>query len=168
MARPGDRRQWPERLITTLTEGGDGYCRHDSLRTYDRRTADLLARIREFGSTLDPTVFSGADIVHWDLHPGNLLTGDAGLTAIVDTDFAMVGDARFDVVTLALTSHSLPDCSSRPRPAAGRWRSGTSDSVPTQAYLAHLFLRLLDWPIRRGASDEVELWLDLSRTLLVI
>ena len=33
------------------------------------------------------------------------------------------------------------------------------DEVRTQAYLGHLFIRLLDWPIRRGRTDEIEFWL---------
>ena len=31
--------------------------------------------------------------------------------------------------------------------------------VRRTAYLGHLFIRVLDWPIRRGSDDEVEHWL---------
>jgi hypothetical protein len=108
LARPGDPSHWPEALIDTLTIGGRGYCLHEPLRGYDKRTARLVASIEEFGAGLDPDDLNGDDIIHWDLHPGNLLVEDGALTAIVDTDFAMVGDAAFDLVTLALTSLALP------------------------------------------------------------
>jgi hypothetical protein len=31
--------------------------------------------------------------------------------------------------------------------------------VRRRAYLGHLFVRLLDWPIRRGSTEEVEYWI---------
>jgi aminoglycoside phosphotransferase (APT) family kinase protein len=154
-------------LITTLTEGGQGYCLHDSLRGYDDRTAELLSRIERFGSSLKETELVAGDIVHWDLHPGNLLTGADGFSAIVDTDFAMVGDAAFDLVMLALTSRALPSEAG----VQGRLDEAAFDQledIRKQAYLAHLFLRLLDWPIRRGSPNEIDFWLEQSEQLLDI
>jgi thiamine kinase-like enzyme len=167
LARLSDPTHWPSALITTLTEGGHGYCLHDSLRGYDHRTAELLSRIERFGGSLKETELVAGDIVHWDLHPGNLLTGAVGLSAIVDTDFAMVGDAAFDLVMLALTSRALPG------EAAVQARLDEAafdqlEEIRKQAYLAHLFLRLLDWPIRRGSPSEIDFWLEQSEQLLDI
>ena len=39
----------------------------------DARTARLLDRIVEIGHGIDPRKLPGGDIVHWDLHSGNLL-----------------------------------------------------------------------------------------------
>ncbi len=91
-------RAWAERLIRTLVVGGRGYCLHESLRRYDGRTASLVEEIEAFGRRLDPDEFEGRDIVHWDLHVGNLLAQDGELSAVVDTDFCVVGDAAFDLV----------------------------------------------------------------------
>jgi hypothetical protein len=107
LAQPADPSRWPMSLITTLAEGGNGYCLHQPFRDYDLRTRSLIKRIEAFGCTLAVADFAGHDVVHWDLHPGNLLVEASGLSAIVDTDFAIVGDAKFDLVMLALTSLTL-------------------------------------------------------------
>lgn len=41
LAKPSDPDRWAEDLITTLTEGGNGYCRHDSLRATTAAPAAL-------------------------------------------------------------------------------------------------------------------------------
>jgi hypothetical protein len=42
------------------------------------------------------------------------------------------------------------------------------DDLKAQSYLAHLFIRILDWPIRRGQFDEVDFWLARADELLKI
>jgi hypothetical protein len=158
LAGSADPSDWPHGLIATLTVGGDGYCRHESLRTYSQRTAELLVRIKNWGGTIHPGDLDGYDIVHWDLHPGNLLQADGQLSAIVDTDFVKVGDAAFDLVALALTSLTI-SCEPGVR---RRLFSVAFDglSAPRRlAYLGHLFIRFLDWSIRRNNHEEVDFWL---------
>jgi thiamine kinase-like enzyme len=167
LARPDDPDQWPSALIETLTTGGASYCLHSSLRGYDDRTRSLIDRIEAFGYSIQESDFNGIDIVHWDLHPGNILTDDGELSAIVDTDFVVVGDARFDLVMLALTSLTVP-CEAGVQNQLFSAAFDDLDEVRIQAYLAHLFLRLLDWPIRKGRPDEIEFWLGRSDELLRI
>ncbi|MGH9292730.1 MAG: phosphotransferase [Acidimicrobiales bacterium] len=62
----------------------------------------LIEPIEAFGRSLDLNDFVSHDMVHWDLHPGNLLVDGANLSAVVDTDFAQIGDAFFDLVMLTL------------------------------------------------------------------
>lgn len=93
LARFEDTSNWPDQLIQTLLFGGHDYCLHSSLRNYDARTARLLDRIVEIGRGIALSDLPGTDIVHWDLHAGNLLQRNDGLTGIVDTDFVKVGDA---------------------------------------------------------------------------
>jgi Phosphotransferase enzyme family len=167
LARPGDPVHWPAALLATLTVGGDGYCLHAPLRDFDRRTRSLVERIEAFGYSINPDELRprARDIVHWDLHAGNLLVSDGSLTAVIDTDFAVVGDAQFDLVTLAVTSLAVAaerDVRERLFAAAG-----DLGSRPAQAYLAHLILRVIDWPIRRGRPGEVERWLRAARELLL-
>jgi thiamine kinase-like enzyme len=157
---------WPSALIRTLTVGGERYCLHDSLRSYDKRTALLLSRIEAFGHTIHRDELAGHGIVHWDLHPGNLLVDAGNLSAIVDTDFTTVGDPDFDLVTLALASLMVP-C----EPGVRTRLFATIDDLGhrrKQAYLSHLFIRYLDWPIRRGRTGETEFWLERADEMLTL
>lgn len=167
LAEPHDPIRWPMNLITTLTIGGDGYCRHESLRDYDDRTRSLISRIELFGGSLVAQDLVGHDIVHWDLHPGNLLVEDGALSAVVDTDFVLVGDAAFDLVMLALTSLSHT-CEPGVRSRLFAEAFDDLDEVRAQAYLGHLFVRVIDWPIRRNSPAEVDFWLARADELLTI
>jgi aminoglycoside phosphotransferase (APT) family kinase protein len=165
LARPGDPSVWPGVLITTLTVGGHDYCRHRSLRHHDERTARLLSRIEDVGRGIVPHDLVGHDIVHWDLHPGNLLQQDGALSAVVDTDFAAVGDAAFDLVLLALASLTVP-CEKGVRSRLFAAAFDDLGALQRRAYLSHYFLRLLDWSIRRGRQDEIEFWLARADQML--
>ncbi|MGH8994890.1 MAG: phosphotransferase [Acidimicrobiales bacterium] len=167
LARPEDPVHWPTALIETLTVGGEGYCLHSSLWDFDGRTRSLVARVEAFGNTIDVSDLIGQDIVHWDLHGGNLLVADGSLAAVVDTDFSVVGDASCDLVTLALFSLILP-CESGVRTRLFAAVFDDLDDLRAQAYLAHLFIRIIDWPIRRNQPDEVEFWLARAGELLTI
>ena len=167
MAEPSDVDRWSETLITTLTHGGTGYCRHDALRGYTDQTRSLIERVEHCGADLDPGHFGGEDIVHWDLHPGNLLVLDGQLSAVIDTDFAMIGDGRFDLVMIALTSLGV-DCEPDVTVRLFSEALDPLDELTAQAYLAHLFVRLIDWPIRRSNPAEVDFWLLQAQTLLTI
>ena len=152
----GDR--WAQRLVRTLVEGGRTYCLHESLRGYDARTAALVEEIEAFGARVDPEDFRARDIIHWDFHLGNLLAQEGRLSAVVDTDFCAIGDAAFDLVALALSSSTVT-CASGLRRHLFRLALEPLPSVRRTAYLGHLFIRVLDWPIRRGSDVEVEHWL---------
>ncbi len=167
LALPDDAIHWPTALIGTLVLGGVGYCRHSSLRDYDDRTRSLVERVEAFGRTIDGQDLIGHDIVHWDLHPGNLLIDDGALAAVVDTDFSVVGDAAFDLVMLAVTSLTLP-CEPGVRTRLFAAAFDDLDALRAQVYLAHLFIRLIDWPIRRGRPDEIGFWLARAEELLEI
>ncbi|WCO69193.1 phosphotransferase [Iamia majanohamensis] len=165
LARSGDRDHWADDLLTTLTVGGQGYCLHGPLRTHDARTRALVARIEQIGHGLDPDALPAADLVHWDLHPGNLLQQRGRLSGVVDLDFVLVGDAAFDLVTLAMTSVAVeadPGVRSRLLAVA----LDDLDPARRGAYVGHLLVRFLDWPIRRGRWDEVEMWLGQADRLL--
>jgi thiamine kinase-like enzyme len=160
---PDDR--WPAELLRTLVVGGRGYCHHESLRSYDQRTARLVERIEEIGRSIDPAELPGGEIVHWDWHPGNLLQSDGRLRAVVDTDFVTTGDARFDLVTLAMSSleaESDPGVRERLEHVA----LDELTAVQRAAYVGHLLVRFLDWPIRGRRDDEIEVWLSHADRLL--
>lgn len=165
LARPGDADHWSDDLITTVTTGGRGYCLHRPLRTHDARTRALVERIEQIGHGLDPDALPAADLVHWDLHPGNLLQRWGQLSGVVDLDFALVGDARFDLVTLAMSGLAVD---ADPGVRSRLFAVALDDLDPARrgAYVGHLLIRFLDWPIRRGRADEVEMWLGHADRLL--
>ena len=165
LARPDDRSNWPDQLIKTLILGGEGYCQHSSLRQFDARTARLLDRIIGIGHEIEHEDLPGGDIVHWDLHSGNLLQINDRLTGIVDTDFVTVGDAAFDLATLAVSACAI-ECEQGVREQLFALAIEPLDEARRHAYIGHLLLRFLDWPIRYGRTDEIEFWLSQSARLL--
>lgn len=158
LGRDGAGGRWAQRLVRTLVEGGRRYCLHESLRGYDARTSELVGEIEAFGARVDPDDLRASDIVHWDLHLGNMLAQDDRLSAIVDTDFCTIGDAAFDLVALALSSSTVSCTSDLRGRLFGRALDPLSP-VRRKAFLGHLFIRFLDWPIRRASDNEVEHWL---------
>jgi Ser/Thr protein kinase RdoA (MazF antagonist) len=165
LATPQDTSHWPEPLITTLITGGNGYCHHESLWHHSARTAKVVANIEDFGRRLNPADLPGRDVVHWDFHLGNMLQENGNLSAIVDTDFAVVGDARFDLVALALSSLTTA-CDERAHDSLFSAAFDELSPLQTRAYLSHLLLRHLDWAIRRHRVKGVEFWLQQAESLL--
>lgn len=85
-----------------LRASGPGYCLHEPLAA-DPRTVPLLERIRAIGAEPGADELVGDDLVHYDLHPGNVLVaGDPPrLSAIVDWGAATSGDVALDLAVLS-------------------------------------------------------------------
>ena len=146
-----------------LTGDGPGFCLHDPLAGYDRRTARLLSWIEAVGAASAPTM-TGADLVHLDFHHGNVLADRAGtLTGIIDWDGAARGDRRFDLVTLRFAvPPDAPDLAAR-LDAELAARLSTDELRP---YWASMALRQVDWMIRHHDAQTVERSLSLAETRL--
>lgn len=148
-----------------LSESGPGFCVHESLRRYSDRSRQLLDRIHEIGR-LPAARMTGADLVHLDFHPGNILTDAAGsITGIVDWDGIGRGDRRFALVTLCFDL-SAPD---RDRRLAETFDAAVRDRIEPEtrrAYAAHMGLRMVDWAIRHFEPADVEHWLDVAEAQL--
>ena len=156
---------WGQEMIEILVDGGNGYCLHEPLRSYDARTRRVVERIEEMGRALDPADLPGGGVVHGDLHPGNMLQIEGRLSAVVDLDYARVGDPVFDLTMLAVASleHDVEAGVRRRLMVAG---VESLESEQRAAYIGNLLLRLLDWPIRKGRVDEIEFWLTMADRLL--
>jgi hypothetical protein len=142
-----------------LRDDGPGYCLHEPLRQFSRRTAALERRISRCGAE-HPGRLPGNDAVHGDFHPGNILAAHGGITGVVDWDGAARGDHRFDLVVLRFGIH--PD---RADPAVVERLDGLLDAMPEEILRpawAHMSLRMTDWAIRHFPSGEVGQWLDLA------
>ncbi len=156
---------WGADMIAILVDGGKGYCLHEPLREYDKRTRRVVERIEAIGRALTPADLVGRDIVHADLHPGNLLQVDGQLSAVVDLDYARVGDAAFDLAFLAVAGLGT-DADPGIRKRLFTHGIDGLDGKRRGAYVGNLLLRFLDWPIRKNRSGEVEFWLEQSERLL--
>ena len=165
MARDGDPDRWADDMVEILVEGGNGYCLHEPLRSFDARTRRVVERIEEIGRSTRPEDLGGGDVVHGDLHPGNLLQADGHLVAVVDMDYTQVGDADFDLAMLALTSLEV---SVEPGVRSRLFERGVHGLTEhrRRAYIGNLLLRFLDWPIRKNRPHEIEFWLDQADHLL--
>ncbi|HZE33852.1 MAG TPA: aminoglycoside phosphotransferase family protein [Actinoallomurus sp.] len=147
-----------------LRTSGPGFCLHESLADYDRRTADLLAAIREIGVTTHDHL-CGDDLVHFDFHPENVLVDASGaMTGVIDWDAACRGNGDFDLITLRFDL-------ARRTPDLGRWLDGlVRGRVPDDVLRvcwAHMSLRLIDWSIRHFTPADVEAWLDVAEPVLL-
>jgi hypothetical protein len=145
-----------------LLADGPGFCLHEPLARYDRRTARLLAQIHEIGAA-GPEHLSGDDLVHYDFHPENVLIDDAGtVTGVVDWGACGRGNGDFDLMTLRFDL-------ARRAPDLGRWLGERlAERVPDEVARvcwAHMSLRLVDWSIRHLTSADVNAWLEVAETL---
>jgi aminoglycoside phosphotransferase (APT) family kinase protein len=157
-----DRTDLPAPSLFLRTDG-PGFCLHGAMASYDRRTAGLLAVIEEAGAEL-PEHLAGGDLVHFDLHPENVLVTTTGeVTGVVDWDGAGRGDGALDLMTLRFDL-------ARRAPGLGDWVGGLlRESVPEPVRLAcwaHMSLRLVDWAIREQTADDVGAWLKVATDLM--
>ena len=145
-----------------LRTDGPGYCLHEPLRRYDRRTARLLAAIEEIGAAL-PEHLVGDDLVHMDFHPENVLVNATGeVTGVIDWDAINRGNGVFDLITLRFDlARRAPDLGRRLQ----RHLAATVPEDLALAVWAHLSLRLVDWSIRHLTPAHVATWLDIAESL---
>jgi hypothetical protein len=142
-----------------LRQDGPGFCLHEPLRRFSRRTADLERWVAAVGAE-HPGPLPGADAVHLDFHPGNLLASGGAITGVVDWDGAGRGDRRLDLVTLRFGLH--PDHAGADVVAR---LDAVLDALPARVLRpawAHMSLRMTDWAIRHFPPHEVDTWLDLA------
>lgn len=158
-----------------LCEDGPGYCLHEPLRRFSRRTAELERRIAAFGAG-HPDRLPGDGAVHGDFHPGNILAADGRITGVVDWDGAARGDHRFDLVVLRFGVHpgrvdhvDHADHAENPDHAVVERLDALIDVLPAsvaEPAWAHMSLRMVDWAIRHFPAEQVDTWVDLARQRL--
>jgi len=139
-----------------LTGDGPGFCLHGPLAAHDRRTARLLAWVREVGAATRAA--DGGDLVHLDFQPGNVLVRNGRITGLIDWDGASRGDRLLDLVVLRfyLLRQAPPLTRILDDELAG------ADPERLRAYWAHISLRQVDWSIRHHDAAAVDQWLDIA------
>ena len=142
--------EWSDYIRGTLLEGADGYCVHDSLRTHNDRTRQLLNWVEAVGKAV--AALPSRDVVHVDFHHRNLLRVDGRLSAVIDWEGCAWGDRAFDLVTF---SFGLSEANTEPGVEQRIWNRAqeiaSNDSL--RAYVAHMSLRRVDWTIRHHPED---------------
>ena len=159
LAEATESNGWGDQQIKILVSGGHGFCLHQPLHRHDARTRRVVERIEEIGNELSPDQLRGCDIVHADLHPGNMLQVDGRLAAIIDVDFATTGDSAFDLAFLAVSSLEY-ECDDKTKHMLMEVGLEGLDQARRLAYVANMILRFLDWAIRKNRPSEIDFWLD--------
>ncbi len=142
-----DQPGWGTFVVRTLTVGQDGWATHEPLRSWDRRSAAALERVKAVGADADPNRFPDNGLVHLDLHTDNVLIDDGRLTGIIDWEGACAGDHRYDLVQFAfdLDGHDQPI-----------WNVIAAANIEPQvlrAYIAVLVLKCTSAAIRDRPGD---------------
>lgn len=150
--RGDDQGAWTRYLRTSLLEGANGYCLHETLQHYNDQPRAILEWVHDVGRTM--TQLPGTDIVHFDFHHRNLLRQADRITGVVDWEGVRLGDCLFDLVTFCFGfTHAVTE----PGLEEMVWNRITTTSEPNviESYVAHTSLRRLDWTIHHQ-SEEVE------------
>jgi hypothetical protein len=151
-------------LSLSLVEEGPS---HESLSEYSGRTRRLLDWIEGVGAFYGDTL-PGADAVHFDYQPGNVLVHPDRpdeVTAIVDWGGAVASSGGFDLVTLAWSSLG-PAWEREVGVGEYLWKLVRQLPEPTLVpSWAHLSLRLIYWAIR-FRPESLDHWLQVSERLI--
>lgn len=147
---------WGEWLRQSLSEGFADWCRPARLRA-DSRCAALADRAVAFAEAA-ALLPEPDDLIHGDLHQGNLLVRAGRLVAVVDCGAVRAGDRRFDLVT------ALTIAATGPTSIRQRLRAIVEAAVPAPTltvYVAHHGVRVLDWSLTY-ARDQVPFWVAVT------
>jgi hypothetical protein len=160
-ALPGPR-DWPHRVVSTVLQGGDGYCLLEPLRTYSSTTAALLVAVQTLVMRHAGEHCATADLVHYDFNPTNLLVHDGMISGVIDWQDPCSGDCTFDLSTLLLYSWELPEVRYR------LWSCALDRAGPRMlgVYLAHMILRQVDWAIRHHGATATARWCRIAQDIL--
>jgi aminoglycoside phosphotransferase (APT) family kinase protein len=139
---------WPGLLVRMLHHGGDGFALVEPMRTHSAATSELLTAVQAMATAdaFGPT----ADVVHFDLHGGNILVDRGRVSGIVDCDGMRAGDCAFDLVTLLFYQDGRSGSPVDPAARDHLWREIQARTTPAlrRLYAAHLIHRQVDWAVR--------------------
>jgi hypothetical protein len=160
---------WHDLVVGSLTVGLDGWCIHESLAGYSSRSRALLDRIRTAGRSAGS--LPALDLVHLDLHTGNVISDCGRVVAVIDWDAIQPGDRTADLVKFAFTAMQTASDDV----LGSLWDPILLDTNGTvEVYVAHVVLNLVDWQIRFhpeladvaiACGEKAFEWVDAGRFL---
>jgi thiamine kinase-like enzyme len=135
---------------------------HETMRAYSSAAGDLLDEIVAIGHRYKGSEFPVADIVHFDLNPGNVLVQGRKVVGVVDWEGTRSGDKAFDIATLLFYAHRNPEIEAK------LWTALLDlAGVPrASVYLAHMMLRQVEWSARYHWPATVQMYLRRSALIL--
>jgi aminoglycoside phosphotransferase (APT) family kinase protein len=131
------------------------------MRTHSDGTRALLDRLRRIAESRWDIEVPNDDAVHYDFSPYNVLVHDDEITGVVDWGGARLGDATFDLVTLAFYTFDA-----RVRDALVAAARETTSPRALELYVAHMILRQTDWSLRHDDTATAEWFAGVGETLL--
>lgn len=166
----GEANDWPHRLIDTLISEPSQptvYCSHVPLGDHSEAGRRLIERIEDIGAaSVGADLGTADDLIHWDLHPGNLLVVDGRISAVIDLDNAGPGPRGFDLITFALAAQSLPGRAGEAAAMLEEARGRVPETL-VDAAIAHLILRFSNWALRTGQVEVADHWIARGQRLLL-
>ena len=157
---------WPDWLVETNLQGGNGYCLHETMQARPD-TQHILDRVVALTTRCARGAVRDVDVVHFDLNPANILHENRRLSGIIDWNIpftgANQGDRGFDLATLLFYTYDLSATRDQ------LWAQVTEISGLRWAcvYLAHLCLRQVEWTVRhQPGSQEEARFLQLAQLVL--
>jgi aminoglycoside phosphotransferase (APT) family kinase protein len=118
-------------------------------------TADLLAALRRATDRYTATVLPNTDVVHGDLHNGNIVAEHGQITGVIDMVYAGYGTRAIDLATMLHTS----DSDGYAPAARTRLRTHIIEHFGPDVYaicMAYRVIVTVAWAIRQGRPD----WID--------
>jgi len=148
-------------MVSSVTDGCTGYCEHVAMRDHSDDTRSLLERLRRVADARRDIDVPTTDAVHYDFSPYNVLVRDAEIAGVVDWGGARLGDATFDLVTLAFYTY---DSGVRDALLAAARESTSPHAM--ELYVAHMILRQTDWSLRHDDAATAEWFAGVGEALL--
>jgi aminoglycoside phosphotransferase (APT) family kinase protein len=126
-----------------------------ALCNHSPATARLLTALRLATTQYAATVLPNTDVVHGDLHNGNILAEHGQITGVIDMVYAGYGTRAIDLVTLLHTMDSDAYAPTIRR----RLRAHVIERFGPDVYaicMAYRAIVTLDWAIRQASTDWVD------------
>jgi aminoglycoside phosphotransferase (APT) family kinase protein len=126
-----------------------------ALGNHSPATASLLSALRQATLPYAATRLPNTDVVHGDLHSGNIIVEHGRITGVIDMDYAGYGTRAIDLASLL---HTLDSESYAPI-VRQRLRARLIDRFGPAVYaicMAYRAIVLLEWAIRHGSPGLVD------------
>jgi aminoglycoside phosphotransferase (APT) family kinase protein len=126
-----------------------------ALRAHSDATAGLLAALRQATRRHTSVVLPNTDVVHGDLHCGNILAQRGQITGVIDMVYAGYGTRAIDLASLL---HNMDSHNDAPAVRA-RLRAWIIERFGAPVYSICMALRAivtLTWAVRRESDEWIE------------
>jgi aminoglycoside phosphotransferase (APT) family kinase protein len=129
-----------------------------ALSNHSQATAGLLAALRLATKRYAATVLPNTDVVHGDLHTGNMLVEHGQITGVIDMVYAGYGTRAIDLATMLHTSDSGDYAPAIRR----RLRAHVIERFGPDVYaicMAYRAIVTVVWAIRQGRTDWIDFFI---------